>query len=448
MTDTEVSWQLFICRACGLIYDEQAGDPDSGIAPGTRFEDIPDDWTCPLCGVGKADFEPFERPVIDGLSAQAVALNDQPGIIVIGAGIAGWTMVEAIRQLDPRCPIILVTACHGDVYHKPELSLAIGRQLDATQVIREQAASAATRLGVNLVANTFVVGVSTTTKTIRTTRGTFPYTQLIIAQGSKAQLPAALPEQWCWRINHLASWSGLQQALATGAQRVAIIGAGMIGCELAENLSHAGHQVHLMYRSQTPLPQVVPTEAGGRLQACLEQQGVQCLAQTEVDHLEKTATGYRIHYSATTRNKTAAVIEVDQIVAATGLVTDQRLARMAQLDYCNGITVDQHSLQTSQADIYALGDCISIAGQACRFIAPIEHQARVIAAQICDTDCLEYQHCPPVIRLKVQSCSLVLQGQPEPGGQWQTIAQTEQSLTMEQRLNNQLVSRLELAQTG
>ncbi len=52
--------QLYICRACGLIYDEEKGDPDSGIAPGTRFEDIPDDWECPLCGVTKTDFEPFE----------------------------------------------------------------------------------------------------------------------------------------------------------------------------------------------------------------------------------------------------------------------------------------------------------------------------------------------------------------------------------------------------
>ncbi len=51
-------WMLFICRACGLIYDEAKGDADSGLAPGTRFADIPDDWACPLCGVTKSDFEP------------------------------------------------------------------------------------------------------------------------------------------------------------------------------------------------------------------------------------------------------------------------------------------------------------------------------------------------------------------------------------------------------
>lgn len=47
----------FECTACGYIYDEELGDPDNGLAPGTKWEDLPDDWVCPLCGVGKEDFE-------------------------------------------------------------------------------------------------------------------------------------------------------------------------------------------------------------------------------------------------------------------------------------------------------------------------------------------------------------------------------------------------------
>ena len=46
------------CDVCGYIYDPAAGDPDSGIAPGTPFEDIPENWECPLCGAGKEDFSP------------------------------------------------------------------------------------------------------------------------------------------------------------------------------------------------------------------------------------------------------------------------------------------------------------------------------------------------------------------------------------------------------
>jgi len=46
------------CLTCGHIYDEELGDPEHGIAPGTRFEDIPDDWLCPECGVDKSFYEP------------------------------------------------------------------------------------------------------------------------------------------------------------------------------------------------------------------------------------------------------------------------------------------------------------------------------------------------------------------------------------------------------
>ena len=45
------------CVVCGYVYDEAVGDPDSGIAPGTKFEDLPDDWVCPVCGVSKDQFE-------------------------------------------------------------------------------------------------------------------------------------------------------------------------------------------------------------------------------------------------------------------------------------------------------------------------------------------------------------------------------------------------------
>ena len=46
----------YVCQVCGYEYDEAVGDPDSGIAAGTKFEDLPDDFTCPLCGVGKDEF--------------------------------------------------------------------------------------------------------------------------------------------------------------------------------------------------------------------------------------------------------------------------------------------------------------------------------------------------------------------------------------------------------
>lgn len=50
----------YVCLVCGYIYDPSEGDSDADIAPGTSFEDLPEDWVCPLCGVGKDEFEVYE----------------------------------------------------------------------------------------------------------------------------------------------------------------------------------------------------------------------------------------------------------------------------------------------------------------------------------------------------------------------------------------------------
>jgi rubredoxin len=52
--------QKYQCKVCGYVYDPEEGDPESGIVPGTSFEDIPEDWYCPVCGVTKIDFEAVE----------------------------------------------------------------------------------------------------------------------------------------------------------------------------------------------------------------------------------------------------------------------------------------------------------------------------------------------------------------------------------------------------
>ncbi|NES71704.1 MAG: rubrerythrin, partial [Okeania sp. SIO2D1] len=59
----EAATRKWICRVCSMIYDPVVGDPDSGIAPGTAFEDIPEDWSCPICGAQKKSFVPYEEAV-------------------------------------------------------------------------------------------------------------------------------------------------------------------------------------------------------------------------------------------------------------------------------------------------------------------------------------------------------------------------------------------------
>ena len=53
----------YVCLVCGFVYDEELGDPENGIAPGTKFEDLPEDYVCPLCGVGKEEFEVQEKKI-------------------------------------------------------------------------------------------------------------------------------------------------------------------------------------------------------------------------------------------------------------------------------------------------------------------------------------------------------------------------------------------------
>ena len=55
-----MEFKKYMCVICGFVYDEEKGLPDEGIAPGTRWEDIPENWTCPECGAAKGDFEMME----------------------------------------------------------------------------------------------------------------------------------------------------------------------------------------------------------------------------------------------------------------------------------------------------------------------------------------------------------------------------------------------------
>jgi rubredoxin len=60
MTENIVQYKTWMCLICGYVYDEAAGVPDEGLAPGTRWEDVPINWTCPECGARKEDFEMVE----------------------------------------------------------------------------------------------------------------------------------------------------------------------------------------------------------------------------------------------------------------------------------------------------------------------------------------------------------------------------------------------------
>ncbi len=421
-------WQQFLCRACGLIYDEGEGDPDSGLPPGTRFADIPEDWACPICGVTKADFEPYTRRATVAPRPVSVAPQRRPGVVIVGGGVSGWSVAEAIRAEDASLPITLVTACDGARYHKPELSVAFGRGLDPEALRRETGPAAAARLGLRLMADTVAVGLSTDRHALRTTRGTLPYTHLVLAHGARPALPACLDPALCWRVNDLAAWSGLHAELARGPGAVAVIGAGMVGCELAEDLARAGHSVILIGTDALPMPELLPEQAGRRLLAGLEGLGIRYRGHSFVRGLSRRPDGTVALALSDGTSLSAATV-----IAATGLATPSRLVRSAGLGFDRGIVVDPATLRTSGPDIFALGDCISLGGHPCRFIEPVARQAATIAGAILGLDHPGYAHAAPVIRLKTRSAPIALHGTPVAGAPWHVVEDSAQRLAMEQR---------------
>src|SRR5207237_8791009 len=87
VSDTEtVTTQQWICTSCGFIYDPAEGDPDGGIAPGTPFEDVPDDWFCPVCGARKRDFEPYEEGASPNGARPPGSSGAWPGASTAGGG--------------------------------------------------------------------------------------------------------------------------------------------------------------------------------------------------------------------------------------------------------------------------------------------------------------------------------------------------------------------------
>ena len=422
-------WQRFICKACGLIYDEAEGDADSGIAPGTRFADIPDDWCCPLCGVTKADFEAYDETPLPSKAARAgspvrsasnAGIDAAPqrrqraGIVIVGAGRAGWKMAEALRERDPSLPITLVSSGDAAVYDKPLLSVAFARGLGPEALVRDEAGAAARRLGVRLLAHTQAVSIAAGSHRLRTTRGSLPYDHLVLAHGAEPRAMPTLPASLCWRINDLATYLRFRTALgapSTSSARgepadVLIVGAGLVGCELANDLALAGYAITLLDLADRPLAALLDPERSARLLEAWQTLPIRFVGHAAVRGVQRSAgdTDSALHVATEDGRAFAA----RHLLAATGLETPSRLARGAGLAWDHGIAVDPRTLATSDPRIHALGDCISIEGRSARYIEPITRQARTIADRITGRPAAPYANTHPPTRIKTTSLPLTV----------------------------------------
>jgi len=409
-TEHAAPWLQYICNACGYIYDEALGDPDSGLLAGTRYADIPDDWYCPLCGVTKGDFTLYvprtvssqEGHPVRSASCQPGRTRARAGVVVVGAGRAGWQLVETLRAADPAVLITLVTACAGDVYDKPLLSVALARGLSGTALVKESGPEAALRWNVRLVARANAISICTASRQLRTTRGTLRYDELVLAHGAQAMVPPGVPSALAWRINHLDAYRRFLQSLGLGAQDVLIAGAGLVGSELANDLALGGHRVTLLDTQIEPLARWHDARAGEQVLRAWKDLPLRFIGGVQVTQVEKISGRLRVTTGCGQR------FAADHLVVAAGLVTPSRLARSAGLAWNQGIAVDAATLRTSNPHIHALGDCISVDGQLSRYIEPITRQAQTLVADLMGAKVLPYVHRPAVVRVKTTSMPLTL----------------------------------------
>ncbi|KIO47753.1 NAD(P)/FAD-dependent oxidoreductase, partial [Nitrosospira sp. NpAV] len=149
-------------------------------------------------------------------------------------------------------------------------------------------------------------------------------------------------------------------------RHVAILGAGLIGCEFANDLVAKGYQVSIFDVSPQPLGRLLPPEAGQFFREKLAAAGVNFLLDTTVEKINKENGRYHLHY------KKGGVVQADMVLSAIGLKPRTSLAVAAGIQINRGIAVDRY-LQTSIQNIYALGDCAEVAGKVLPFILPISH---------------------------------------------------------------------------
>ena len=130
------------------------------------------------------------------------------------------------------------------------------------------------------------------------------------------------------------------------------------------------------------------------------------------------------------------------MIASTGLTVDEQLPAAAgvEFDRRTGIVVDATTLRTNAANIYAIGDCMSINGVACRYVAPLRAQAATIADDILGHDHSGYNHKPPMIRLKNKAISVMVTGVPQAAGNWQVKTESDDELVMDLIDDNEAVS--------
>ncbi|WP_322057279.1 NAD(P)/FAD-dependent oxidoreductase [Paraburkholderia sp. J63] len=339
-------------------------------------------------------------------------------VVIVGTGLAGYTVARELRKLDASLPMVIVSRDDGSFYSKPTLSNALAMKKAPHELASFTAQAMATQLDARVWTHRHVERIVPDEHAIVVDGQRLRYRALVLATGAD---PRRVPLEGdgagdVLSINDLGDYARFREVLAS-SNSVAMLGAGLIGCEFANDLAAAGHRVCLIDPASAPLSRLLPAEAGAVYARALSCAGVDVRLGCGVVAVARRSAGYRLTLTD------GHALDVDIVVSAIGLAPRTALASAAGLRIEGGISTDAWC-RTDAPDVYALGDCAAIEGRVQPYVLPIMHAARALARTLSGTlTRVEFPVMPVVV--KTPAVPAVVVTPTATGGRWtvETVAQ-------------------------
>ncbi len=323
-------------------------------------------------------------------------------VVIVGSGLAGYAAARELRKLNTQIPITILSADHGGFYSKPMLSNALSSGKTPASILNSDAVQMASQLKILIRSYCRVAAIDQSEGAVTLADGEkIFYDQLVLALGADQ---VRLPLQGdgvakILTINDLDDYQSFREALI-GKKRITIIGAGLIGCEFANDLVATGYQVNVIDISAQPLGRLLPPAGGAFIQQKLEAAGVVFHLNTATQAVDQVQERLRLTLT------NGESIESDLVLSSVGLRPRTQLAEAAGIQVNRGIVVNR-LLQTQFANIYALGDCAEIESKVLPFVMPITHAARALAATLAGNPTFVHYPAMPVM-VKTPACPTVV----------------------------------------
>ncbi len=347
-------------------------------------------------------------------------------IVIIGTGLAGYSLLRELRKKGCERPIMLITSDDGAAYSKPMLSTAVAKAKLPDELVQADAIRMAEQFQAEIRTFTRVDRIDPQNRTLWIGDEAVVYEDLVLATGAEVRrVPIdGNAADRVLSVNDLMDYRRLRDGLPAGS-RVAILGAGLIGCEFANDFVSGDYPVTVIAPSETVLPLLVPDSVAVAVKTGLSAQGVAFRLgrfARSVDQGENGALVLTLDDGET--------LEADVVISAIGLKPATGLALEAGLDVNLGIQTDEFC-RTSAEHIYALGDCAEVNGQNLLYVLPLMNCARALAATLSGTEtAIRYPLMP--IQIKTPACPVVVVP-PVSEGSWQVTADSELDITAECR---------------